>query len=252
MKTGVYSITNLVNGKMIIGSGILNSRKNRHLNELRKNIHPNPHLQASYNIYGPENFIWEVIEECDHYLCLDLETYWITILGTKDKRRGYNINDPKRGRLGLKLSQETKDKISKALIGNKYALGYKHTEETLEKISKSSTNRFFSKETRDKISKANSGKVRTEEMKKNISRKNKGKQSRLGAIISKEQREKASKSMSKPILQFSLTNDFIQEWESIKTAQNTLGITNISAAISGKYLQAGGFKWKKKNKLNNY
>lgn len=62
---------------------------------------------------------------------------------------------------GSKLSEETKAKISKSLMGNTYAKGFKHTEETRRKISlatngKHSHNKgtHLSDETKRKISEA--------------------------------------------------------------------------------------------------
>lgn len=77
---------------------------------------------------------------------------------------------------GKFVSQETREKISKARTGTK------SSEETKKKISDAGKNRRHTKETREKISKSNKGKKswtegkhHTEETKKKISAGNKGK-----------------------------------------------------------------------------
>lgn len=130
-KTGVYTITNLINGKMIVGSGILEDRKYDHFNRLERNKHGNPHLQDAVNKYGIENFVFEVIEECEHEVCFINETWWIYFLDTKNKEKGYNINDPIKGRLGVKNTIEHNEKI------RLYRLGKTLSEETKDKIIKS-------------------------------------------------------------------------------------------------------------------
>lgn len=48
----------------------------------------------------------------------------------------------------------------------------------------------------------------------------------------------------KKIYQYTLNNDFIKEWPSVKSAKTELNInTNISSALSGKQKSAGGYKW---------
>lgn len=57
----------------------------------------------------------------------------------------------------------------------------------------------------------------------------------------------------KPVCQYSLSMEFVAEYESIGKASRATGIAgaNISAAISGKYKQAGGYVWILKEELEN-
>lgn len=60
-------------------------------------------------------------------------------------------------RIGHYISKETREKISKAVKGNKNKLGYKTSEETKKKIRESNIGQKRSKETCEKISKALKG-----------------------------------------------------------------------------------------------
>ena len=181
MKTGVYYITNLLNGKMIVGSGILKDRKKDHFSKLRHNKHKNPYLQKSFNKNGEENFVWGIIEYCEHDKCIENETFWVRFLNTQDPNKGYNINDPTTFRLGLKNSEKNRKGISERMQGNKINLGRKRSEEecqslknayTLERKEKLKNLRLgkkYSEETCRNISKGLMGKKKSEEGKKNLS-----------------------------------------------------------------------------------
>lgn len=76
-----------------------------------------------------------------------------------------------------KMTQATKDKISKGLKATSKRQGWKGIpllKETRIKIGLTQKGKILSKETREKISKANKGKKRTEEQRKNISLGHKG------------------------------------------------------------------------------
>ena len=61
--------------------------------------------------------------------------------------------------------------------------------------------------------------------------------------------EEWKKILSKPVLQFSLAGEFLNEYPSIKEAAVKTGIIkqNISSNLTGKYKTAGGFIWKYKD-----
>lgn len=62
---GVYMITNIVNGKIYIGSSNdIKKRWAQHKRELKNGTHDNPHLQNAWNLYGESNFKFEILEEC--------------------------------------------------------------------------------------------------------------------------------------------------------------------------------------------
>ena len=61
-----------------------------------------------------------------------------------------------------------------------------------------------------------------------------------------ERGKKASKSLSKKILQYDLNNNFIKEWESIKQAKEELKIHRICDVCKKRRKTAGGYVWKYK------
>ena len=72
----------------------------------------------------------------------------------------------------------------------------------------------------------------------------------LGLEYTKKPKPKYPKDRrKKPVLQYSLTGEFIKEWVSTSTAARETGVNvgNISLCCRGKYKQAGGFVWKYKN-----
>lgn len=59
---GVYQIRNLVNGKVYIGSTkVFRRRASQHHTSLKTGRHRNKHLLGSWNKYGEQNFIFEVL-----------------------------------------------------------------------------------------------------------------------------------------------------------------------------------------------
>lgn len=63
MKGYIYAIKNKINDKVYIGiTENIQQRKTRHLNNLKHRQHSSPGLQNAYDLYGEENFYFEVTE----------------------------------------------------------------------------------------------------------------------------------------------------------------------------------------------
>lgn len=186
---GIYSITNLVNDKRLIGQSTnIHVRWNSHKSLLRKNRHDNPHLQSSWNQYGESNFKFEVILVCALENLDKEEIRFIKEYKTGDKLCGYNL---KSGGNRPIFSEETKQKIkwnanhmsethrrnlSLAQTGNKnHFWGKKLTEEHKKKCSDSLKGRIISEECKRKLSLALKGKPKSEEHRRKISEANSGK-----------------------------------------------------------------------------
>lgn len=142
MKIGIYTITNKINNKIYVGYSInIERRFRQHKNRLLKNIHQNEYLQLSWNKYGENNFIFEILEECEYQFCATLEHYWCNLLNTHNKNFGYNLGktsnsfDNKKYNnwfYGRKHSEETKRKLS-LLKNNKKNKIYENIYENSEK-----------------------------------------------------------------------------------------------------------------------
>jgi len=78
LKSGIYKITCLVNNMIYVGqSKNVKKRLYDHKSHLKNNNSHNKHLQYTWNKYGKDNFIFEVIENCDLHLLDEREEYWI-------------------------------------------------------------------------------------------------------------------------------------------------------------------------------
>lgn len=118
MNSGIYTITNSINGKIYVGSSVnIKRRWQRHKRELRTNQHANTHLQRSYDKHGADAFIYAIVEfvEVDKKLLYEAEQRWM------DTHAGilYNMQKAAGSTLGTKQSAETCLKRSIALKGLK-------------------------------------------------------------------------------------------------------------------------------------
>lgn len=90
--TGIYKITNLINGKSYIGQSIniekrFISHKQRAFN--KKDRDYNKHLYCSIRKYGLNNFSFEILEECSIDELNDRERYYI--IKYNSFLNGYNL-----------------------------------------------------------------------------------------------------------------------------------------------------------------
>lgn len=96
MTCGVYAIRCLVDGRTYVGqSKNVKTRLRNHRRLLETDEHWSYRLQAAWNIHGPEQFAFFILEEVAHRKDLDeRETWWITTLRSLEPHMGYNKQVP--------------------------------------------------------------------------------------------------------------------------------------------------------------
>lgn len=112
--TGIYKIENIITNDIYIGSAIdIKSRWRRHKLDLRKEKHHSIILQRAYDKYGIENFIFEILEECEKEHLINIEQKYLD-----EKSPKYNICSYAYNTLGRKDTEETKVKKRKYALEN--------------------------------------------------------------------------------------------------------------------------------------
>lgn len=264
----IYCYINKINGKKYIGQTIEESKRRYRFKTCKR--YGGIKIDNARKKYGTsDNWEYKVLSkkqylnEEDASFDLDLlETYYIS--KNQSYNNGYNSTYGADSVRGMIVSEETKQKIRLATMGeNNPFYGKHHTEETKEKLRLANTGKHPSEEARKKMSEQRKGRKVSEETRKKISdvrklRYPKGETHyNYGRKLTDEQRQKISiskigkrrKDLEKIILQIDLfTGEVIKEWESIAKAAKTLNLhtPNIVNVCQGKYKQSGGFKWEYK------
>jgi group I intron endonuclease len=106
MTTGIYRISNLVNGHHYVGSGIsIEGRWKTHRHRLRKGNHHSIALQRAWDKHGADAFEFVVIETVeDRSKLIEREQIWINNL--RSYGNGYNASPTAGSQLGRKLTTE--------------------------------------------------------------------------------------------------------------------------------------------------
>ena len=93
--TGVYKVANKATGHCYVGQSTrVKKRVHEHFRLLRKNIHPNPNLQASFNECGEQAFYWSLEVTCEDPQDLDqLEETFLQGHAWFDEKKLFNISD---------------------------------------------------------------------------------------------------------------------------------------------------------------
>ena len=77
---GIYRIKNLKNKKCYYGSSKnIEKRWRTHSNNLKNGKHHNIHLQRSWDKYGEDNFVFELVEKCNETILLELEQKYLDL-----------------------------------------------------------------------------------------------------------------------------------------------------------------------------
>lgn len=85
----------------------INVRQQKHISQLRKNIHPNKKLQKAWNKCGENDFEFKILSEAPEEILNHLEDFYIKKYNSIKK--GYNIQ---KGSLKYKPSLETNDNFT--------------------------------------------------------------------------------------------------------------------------------------------
>jgi group I intron endonuclease len=257
---GIYKITNPEN-KIYIGYSKNIERRFKEYLTLR--CKTQNFLKNSFQKYGVENHIFEIIEECYLENIKEKEKYWIRYYNSYNN----GLNSNKGGGGVISHSEKTKEKMSISHIGKKDSLetkikksnsrkgkkhinhikgenhkktGQKDSIETILKKKKPKPKNFginHSLKTKGKPKHNDSSKMKISDKLKNHP-----------SLLSQERKIKISDSNSKPVLQYDLQGNFIKEWSSSVCITKKLLFPqpNISAACLGKQKTAYGFIWRYK------
>lgn len=129
----IYKLTNKINGKPYIGQSTEDDINKRWDAYKRLDCKRQPKIYNALKKYGPENFLFEVIDNTDNQLHLDdLEILYVTQFDSI--KNGYNCMP---GGKGGKHSEESKKKMSDIKKEHNVWIGRKHSEETKRRMSES-------------------------------------------------------------------------------------------------------------------
>lgn len=182
-RSGIYQIKNLATGKIYLGSAVnLRKRWNLHTTHLRAGSHHSIKLQNSWAKHGAQSFVFEVVEYVDDLnVLVAREQHWLDRF--VPHQTGYNICAVAGNVLGVKRSDETKEKIRAANAGKKA------TPETLERMRAAMLGKSHAGGA--KISQALKGRAKSNEHKRKIAESKTG---RKRGVFSEEWRANLSKS----------------------------------------------------------
>lgn len=229
----IYKITNNINGHSYVGK---TNNIERRWKEHKYGHGRTAILAKAFKKYGLDKFIFSIERkvECLSINSLNkllnvLEIYYINHYNTF--RAGYNATIGGEGICHYVHSEETKKKISKSNTGKK------KSPEAIEKSRIANLGRKHSYETRQKISKAVLS--RDPKISRRAAEKRRGQKRSREAILA------TATKISKPVLQYSLDGDFIQEHPRISTIEN-MNVAQLIACCKGKLNSAYGYIWRYK------
>lgn len=223
MKSGIYKILNINDGKCYIGStNWFVKRFNTHKSKLNNGIHPNIHLQRAWIKSGKDNFQFLIIEKCEIDLLSEREQYFIDTIKPE-----YNFCPNARSSRGRYISDETRIKMSIAQIGHSRNIGRKCTMDEIKRKADNLRCSVKTEKEKSKIGYKNSLYERTEQHLKKLSENSTNKR--------------------KIAMMDSVTFDIIKEFDSVLSAKQYVGAmthTGIQKCCAGQRKKAFGFSWK--------
>lgn len=141
---GIYKIVNNINGKVYIGqSQNIEKRWIDHKSFSKREVEV---LYRAMRKYGIENFSLEVVEECSIEELSDKERFYIGHYNSyihAENSNGYNMTLGGEGTRGVKIKEETREKMRQRMLGGKnHNYGKPLSEEVKQKISKTVKGRY--------------------------------------------------------------------------------------------------------------
>ena len=226
--TGIYKVTNNINGLFYIGAA-KDIQKRWSMHRAPSKIKNGKcKIDAAYREFGIENFTFEVVEECPIENLYEREKYWISTLNPQ-----YNQCS---GGKGVSGRVYTEEQLRKASELSKKAWLRKTKEEQEYIITHNLTGpkegHVVSQETREKLRNANIGKKQSEETRSKRSIKMKS--SMLG-----------NTNGNKPVVALTANGEFAGWYASSKIAADFLGInpTTLTHCLKGRRNHCSGYKW---------
>ena len=146
----VYQHKNKINGKIYIG--ITSQKPEQRWGSQGCNYKSSPHFYSAIQKYGWDNFEHNILftDLTKEQACLK-EQELIKEYNSMNREFGYNSTSS--GDI-FTMNEETKQKISQAMIRNQNGLGHPCSEEKKEKISNAQKGRKFTEEHKQKLSEA--------------------------------------------------------------------------------------------------
>lgn len=158
-QSGIYQITHSPTGRCYIGSAKdFYVRWQIHRSDLRNNKHHARHLQRAWGKYGEVEFQFDILLFCLPDQLLEWEQLCIDYLSPL-----FNTCRVAGSSLGMKVSEDTKEKLRKINTGKKMS------PEAVAKTAAANKGRVKSPETIAKMCKAQKGKIISEAAKQKIS-----------------------------------------------------------------------------------
>lgn len=134
--SGIYKITNKINGKVYIGKTVnFQRRYNAYKGGFKKkDIRKiNQYFMNAIEKYLPENFTFEVVEVCEISRLSEKELHWIVVTRSTEKEFGYNLRMD--SSTGMITHPSTSKKISERI-----KMEYERGIRSRESISEWATN----------------------------------------------------------------------------------------------------------------
>lgn len=144
---GIYKITS-PSGKVYIGQSTNIKNRFRQYSVMHSSGRNQIKLWRSFKKYGVDKHIFEIIEECKFENLNKRERYWQDFYDVLNRDKGLNLILTKTDKKPKKVSEETKEKMSKSAKGKKKK---PFSESHLKKLSLAHMGNNHSEETKEKM-----------------------------------------------------------------------------------------------------